>query len=136
MRDFATQEPISMQGQPNIRKFGNSTLRRNVGSMTAGFLAMALGILLGIFLADFRSDHREIAGIRRYVVLSIAHSGPKPLQQAAMAALADGSVSAKEERHIYLLADDIRRQDRVKQHSRKARINIIQQSRMAGLKTI
>jgi hypothetical protein len=96
-----------MQGRPNITNRSGG-LARGAGAVTAGFASMVAGLCLGSFLADARADRTPVRGVRREVVLRLAHAGPAPLRQAAMAALADGVVTVREERHLYLLMDQIR----------------------------
>lgn len=99
-----------MQDTPNITKSRGQGVLRSTGMVVAGFVSMAAGLCLGSYIADQRQERTAVQGVRRQMVLSLAHIGPRPFRQAAMAAMADGVITVREERHLYMIADQIRLQ--------------------------
>ena len=99
-----------MKDARNITKGRGRRLLNGMGMVTAGFVSMVAGLCLGSFIADRREDRTVVHGVRRDMVLRLARMGPQPFRRAAMAAMADGVVTVKEERHLYVIADQIRLQ--------------------------
>lgn len=99
-----------MKDSPNITKGRGRRLLNGMGMVIAGFVSMVAGLCLGSFIAERREERTVVHGVRREMVLRLARMGPQPFRQAAMAAMADGVVTVKEERHLYMIADQIRMQ--------------------------
>lgn len=100
-----------MQARPNIMKRSNGGMLRGVGMVIAGFVAMVAGLCLGSYIAERRQDAAIVRGTRLQVVLQVARMGPRPVRQAAMAAMADGVLTVREERHLYMVIDQARRNE-------------------------
>jgi hypothetical protein len=96
-----------MKDDPNITKGRGRRLLNGMGMVIAGFVSMVAGLCLGSYIADRREERTVVHGVRREMVLRLAHMGPQPFRRAAMAAMADGVITVREERHLYMIADQI-----------------------------
>lgn len=109
-----------MQASQNIMKSPAPGLLRNTGMVIAGFVAMVSGLCLGSYIADRRSEQAVVHGTRKDVVLHLAKMGPKPIRQAAMAAMADGVLTVREERRLYMVMDQVRHMEAQIRRSRES----------------
>ncbi|MFZ3481748.1 hypothetical protein [Sphingomonas sp. 3-13AW] len=97
-----------MSVHPNIMKIWSPNTLRGAGVMAAGFVSMVAGLCLGSLIAEARTDRKLVEGARRDVILNIAKVGPRALRQAAIAATADGVLTTREERQLYMILDQVR----------------------------
>jgi len=99
-----------MKDAPNIMNARGRRVLNGMGMVIAGFVSMVAGLCMGSLIAEQKDARTVVHGVRREMVLRLARMGPQPFRQAAMAAMADGVITVREERHLYMIADQIRLQ--------------------------